>query len=284
MMRTSWFRLFWGFLFLVTSANLAYAAPAGAPSGTIAFSSDRAGAWRLWTVNADGSDLKQVTQGDDAENDVDPVFSGDGKTLLFSSTRGGNVGIWTVPVAGGDPKRICDGDQAEYSPDGNRIAFRREDRIWVRDLASGKEQAVTPENYGKCSGPAWRPDGKTLAFAARWDKGNGIYLIPAEGGEPTKLYDQKGACEPHFTPDGSLIVYETETNIFTIQPDGTKNRPVTFQAGIQRYGKPSPDGQNIVFCQGVSEKGPWELYIVPTKGGYPKQLTEGGSDMNPDWK
>ena len=251
--------------------------------GTIVFSSDRSGPWRLWLVNADGSDLRQLTQGAGEEQDVDPVFSTDGTKVLFSSTRGGKPGIWTITLSGGEPERVCDGDQAEWSPDEKQIAFRRDKRVWVRTLASGSEKAVSPESYPNCSGPAWHPKNSSLTFAARWDAGNAIFLMPPDG-EPAKVYDKKGACEPHFTPDGALIVYETETNICTIQPDGEKNRTITFQAGVQRYGRPSPDGQHIVYCQGVSEKGPWELYVVSIKGGYPVKLTNGGSDMNPDWK
>jgi Tol biopolymer transport system component len=98
-----------------------------------------------------------------------------------------------------------------------------------------------------------------------------------------KVYDQQGACEPHWSPDGSRLVYETETHICTINPDGTKNRPVTFFGGVQRYGRYSPDGKQIVFCQGVSEQGPWELYIIPASGGTPRKLLEGVSNMQPDW-
>jgi Tol biopolymer transport system component len=192
--------------------------------------------------------------------------------------------VWTIPSVGGEPAHVCDGDQAEWSPDNTRIAFRRDNRIWVRELASGQEKAVSPADWPTCSGPAWHPDGGALAFAARWEAGNSMFVMPVEGGAPRKVYDQKGACEPHFTPDARLIVYETETNICTMQPDGTKNRMVTFQAGVQRFGRASPDGQHIVYCQGASENGPWELYVVSIQGGYPSRLTEGGSDMNPDWK
>lgn len=252
--------------------------------GKIVFSSDRSGPWRIWLVNANGGELRQVTKGESEEHDVDPVFSADGARILFSSTRGGRIGVWQATLSGEEPERICDGDQAEWAPGRKAIALRRDNRIWVRDLASGQERAVSPDSWPTCSGPAWHPTGKTLAFAARWDAGNGIYIAPSEGGEPVKVYDKKGACEPHFTPDGGLIVYETETNICTIQSNGEKNRAVTFQAGIQRYGRPSPDGKHIVYCQGVTEKGPWNLYVVPIKGGYPIKLTDGGSDMNPDWK
>jgi TolB protein len=252
--------------------------------GTIVFSSDRSGPWRIWMIDANGEDLRQITEGDEEVHDVDPMFSPDGSTILFSSTRDGAIGVWTIPVNGGEMTRICDGDQAAWSPDGKSVALRRENAIVVRDLESGDERTISPADWPTCSGPAWSPDGKTVAFAARWDAGNGVYLVPAAGGEPQKVYDKKGACEPCFMPDGELIVYETETNICSVKPDGTKNKMITFQAGVQRYGGVNPSGEYIVYCQGISERGPWELYVVRASGGYPVQLTQGGSDMNPDWK
>ena len=301
-------------LLAIALVALDFSVTGAAPrSGQIVFSSNRTGAWRICTVQADGSHLKQLTQSDSDDQDVDPMFSPDGQSVLFTSTRGGKAGIWrmeagstgaspdgsgvapgtkqgqaaaklssAVPV--GTPERICDGDQAEWSPDGTKIVFRLQERIFTRDLSSGQEKPLTPEDWPHCSAPAWSPDGKTIAFAARWDAGNAIYLVPAKGGQPVKVYDKQGACEPHWSPDGARLVYETETHICMIDPDGTKNRLITYFGGVQRYARFSPDGKWLVFCQGVSEQGPWELYVIPATGGSPQKLTEGGSDMYPDWK
>jgi Tol biopolymer transport system component len=269
-------------LLLVAFHFDAQAAPSSA--GRIIFSSNRSGAWRLWLVNADGTELSQLTKQDAEDQDVDPMFSPDGKSVLFTSTRGGKAGVWRMSLDGSKLERVCDGDQAEWGPDGKRVALRRNERILTRDLAGGKERTVSPEEWPHCSGPAWSPDGKSLAFAARWEAGNAIYLVPAQGGKPVKLYDKQGACEPHWSPDGNRIVYETETHICTIIPDGTKNRVITYFGGVQRYARYSPDGNSLVFCQGASEQGPWELYIIPATGGTPRKLTQGGSDMYPDWK
>jgi len=265
---------------LAAAASLGFA---GQPE-QIAFSSNRSGPWRIWTIRPDGSALKQLTDADDDSHDVDPVFSPDAKAILFTSTRGGAAGVWRVARDGAKPERICDGDQAEWSPDGAHIVFRRAERIVVRTLATATERTLTPKDWPHCSSPSWSPDGRTIAFAARWDAGNGLFLVPAAGGKPAKLYDKQGACEPHWAPDGARIVYETETHIAAIRPDGTKNRPVTYFGGVQRYARFSPDGRRIVFCQGASERGPWELYIIPAAGGTPRKLTEGASDMYPHWR
>jgi TolB protein len=228
--------------------------------------------------------LRELTRAGADEQDVDPVCSPDGKQLLFTSTRGGSVGVWRVQLPSGDPQRVCDGDQAEWSPDGRAIVFRRREQIWTREFASGQERRITPEDWPHCSGPAWSPDGQTVAFACRWDAGNAVFVVSAAGGTPKTVFDRQGACEPHWSPDGTRLVYETEAHLYTIGPEGKKNRPVTYFGGVQRYGRFSPDGKSIVYCQGESERGPWELYIIPAQGGTPTKLTEGHSDMNPDWR
>ena len=167
---------------------------------------------------------------------------------------------------------------------GKSIALRRNEKILTRDLTRGTEKLLSPEDWPHCSGPAWKPDGEVIAFAARWEAGNGVFTVAAKGGKPVKVYDRQGACEPHWSPDGARLAYETETHICTINPDGTKNRVITPFGGVQRYARYSPDGKFLVFCQGASEQGPWELYVIPSAGGTPRKLTESGSDMYPDWR
>jgi TolB protein len=277
-----------GGLGLWLGVALAPAAERRAPSQPgqprIIFSSNRSGPWRIWSVRPDGSALSELTKAGPEEHDVDPVASPDGKRILLTSTRGGPSGVWTLSADGSNPQRICDGDQADWSPDGLGIVFRRSEQIWTRELATSRQKRITPEDWPHCSGPAWSPDGKQIAFACRWEAGNALFLVDAAGGKPAVLYDKQGACKPGWAPDGKRLVYETETHISTIDPDGKKNRLVTYFGGVQRYGRFSPDGKSIVYCQGPSERGPWELYIIPAQGGTPKKLTEDGSDMTPDWK
>ena len=268
----------------VLSIFISTLAAAAADEGRIVFCSDRSGPWRVWIMSAGGADPKQLSTGSPEEHDVDPAFSPDGKSILFTSTRGGRPGVWRMAADGSKLERICDGDQADWSPDGARIVFRRGEQLVVRDLKTGQEKVVSPADWPHCSGPSWSPDGKCIAFACRWDKGNGVFIVPREGGIPIKIYDKRGACEPQWSRDGKTLLYETETHICTIRPDGAGKRLVTYYGGVQRYGRWSPDGKWIVFCQGVSEAGPWELYKVRARGGPPVRLTEEGSDMHPDWQ
>ena len=272
-----------GLIAALVGAALAGEAVSPSAGGLIVFSSDRSGPWHIWAVKPDGSGLRELTRGGPEEHDVDPQISPDGKSILLTSTRSASAGVWRTAADGSKPERLCDGDQAEWVPDGRRIVLRRSEKIVVRDLATGQEKVISPKDWPHCSAPSWSPDGKTIAFACRWEAGNAIFTIPADGGEPVKVYGEQGACEPHWSPDGKTIVYETETHVCTIGADGKRHRTITPFGGVQRYGRFSPDGKSIVFCQGASERGPWELYIIPAQGGTPVKLTDGGSDMYPDW-
>ena len=253
------------------AAAVQAAAPPGADRGLIVFSSNRSGPWRIWSIRPDGSALRSLTQAGPEEQDVDPVFNPDGKVLLFTSTRGGATGVWHMPLDTAKPQRICDGDQAEWAPDGKQIVLRRHEQIFTRQLSTGRENRISPKDWPHCSGPAWSPDGKQIALACRWDAGNAIFLVAACGGEPATVYDKKGACEPHWSPDGQRIVYETETNICTIAPDGKKNRPVTYFGGVQRYGRFSPDGKSIVYCQARRSVAPGNCTSSPPKAAHRRE-------------
>ena len=194
-----------------------------------------------------------------------------------------HAGVWTWrPTAPcpADLRRRPGGMVARRPP----IVLRRKEQIWTRELATGREKRITPAGLAALLRPGLEPGRQ--ADRVCLPLGGGQRPVPGGrgGGKPASVYDKQGACEPHWSPDGKRLVYETETHICTIDPDGKKNRLVTYFGGVQRYGRFSPDGKSIVYCQGASERGPWELYIIPAQGGTPVRMTEGGSDMTPDWK
>jgi TolB protein len=106
--------------------------------GTIYFNSDRTGQMRIWRMNADGSDQRQLTF-DDVWGDWFPHPSPDGKWLVFvsydKSVKGHpankDVALRIMPAAGGAAPRILTrlfGGQGtinvpSWSPDSREVAF-----------------------------------------------------------------------------------------------------------------------------------------------------------------
>ncbi len=111
-----------------------------------------------------------------------------------------------------------------------------------------------------------------------------MFIVSAAGGEPKTVYDKQGACKPHWSPDGKRLVYETEAHLYTIGPDGKKNRPVTWFGGVHATAVSRRTGNRSSTAKANRIAGSWELYSIPVQGGTPVKLTEGGSDMTPDEK
>src|SRR5579862_2565518 len=70
------------------------------------------------------------------------------------------------------------------SPDGKTVAFTSDrdgrPRIWLKDLASGRESALTP---GPDDDARFAPDGSTILFSRTEGSLTSLYTMPVAGGE-----------------------------------------------------------------------------------------------------
>jgi TolB protein len=86
-------------------------------SGRIAFDNFE----DVWTIDADGADLTQLTRAPYPE--FDPSWSPDGTEIAFRSERSGEPEIWIMNADGTGQRRLTDGLSPAWSPDGSLIAF-----------------------------------------------------------------------------------------------------------------------------------------------------------------
>jgi dipeptidyl aminopeptidase/acylaminoacyl peptidase len=82
----------------------------------------------LFSMNADGPDLRRVTQ--DSILEEDPTWSPDGRRIAFAATLPRDVrrDLYVVNLDGSGLTKLlpngADNRQPEWSPDGRRIAFQ----------------------------------------------------------------------------------------------------------------------------------------------------------------
>lgn len=129
------------------------------------------------------------------------TFSRD-SNFIYYLAYGKNLGIgsiYQVPVLGGVPVKIIEDVDSPitFSPDGRQFAFvrmyprARESALMVADSDGSNERALMvkkmPDEISE-RGPAWSPDGRLIACAARRMDSNGAHtniigVSPADGSE-----------------------------------------------------------------------------------------------------
>ena len=159
------------------------------------------------------------------------------------------------------------------------VLLHAQDRYRVRQLTSDRAQ----EGF-----PFWSPDGSTIVYTITemgedsWK--NGLWMIPAEGGEPRHFTrgagdegDLKAICEhPNWSPDGHYIIFDADTGdaVKLISSHGGAHvRVVPEVIPIYKGGNPiwAPDASRFAFKEGpnlwIADIASGEFTIVFTREG-----------------
>lgn len=323
--------------------------PTFSPDGrTIAYVSDRSGAENLWVARADGGHPRQVSFGDDDTVLVSPAWAPDGKAVFVSRYRPDLNGyeLWRYDLAGGTtlvvPIRDAPGTPrdawrstlgAVASPDGRYVYAARHvghldfDDVdaWTivrRDLATGAERTIVARPDGPRSAldpgaffrPALSPDGRLLAYAARFEGQTELRVrdlptgadrriaYPIERDQLQASMWQDIAPRYAFTHDGGAILLGVRGAIERIALDTGAVTPVPFVAHVDLAIGPStrqdiredtgpvrarlimapalsPDGRTLAF----SALG--RLYLMPLDATSRPAAFAGGGDpaFQPSW-
>jgi tricorn protease len=116
----------------------------------------------------------------------------------------------------------------------DQIAFVYAGDLWIADQEGNNVRRLTTREVVE-SRPAFSPDGKQIAFSAKYDGNVDVYVMPLTGGTPTRLTWHPGVdTVQSFTPDGTGILFTSPRLVHT-----------------GRY---------------------TQLFVVPVKGGFPEAL------------
>ena len=287
----------------------------------IAFVSDRDGNYDIYVMDADGRNLRRLTNHPDI--DSLPSWSPDGKRIVFASKRDGHVDaihgfatneIYVMDADGDNPQNLTNNPQEDWypswSPDGQQIAFSSERdgnyEIYVMDADGGNPQNLT-NNPLNDRDPSWSPDGKRIVFSARRD-GHfenelaltyEIYVMDDDGGNQQRLTEnRKNDWQPSWSPNGERVAFTSDRKgdfqnfeIYVMDHDGGNQQRLTENRVSDSFPSWSPDSKQIVFCSDrdghVHAKHGWptnEIYVIDADGSNPKNLTNNPhTDDSPAW-
>jgi TolB protein len=137
--------------------------PTWSPTGReIAFTSNRSGPAQIFVMDAEGANVRRVTQ---SGFNTQPRWSPKGDAIAFTS-RQGLHDLWAVAPDGSNLRRLTagpgDNESASWSPDGRHLAFHSNRGIGrfqlYTMLADGSAQvAVAGVGSEEARSPAWSP-------------------------------------------------------------------------------------------------------------------------------
>jgi Tol biopolymer transport system component len=173
------------------------------------------------------------------------------------------------------------------SPEGKTIAFTSDrdgrPRIWLKDLASGRETALTagPDDYAR-----FAPDGSTILFSRTVASLTSLYKMPVAGGAEAKVVDD--ALDGDWSPDGRRIAFvrskskgpQLSAAIWTVGADAQGAAELAQSLnGSLKQPRWSPDGHSIAAVQSFIQAGsPTAIFVVDAETGKSRTIgaTSGG--------
>src|SRR6266496_1206812 len=129
--------------------------------------------WEIYSVNADGSNLKRLTKNTPSKESY-PAWRRDDKKILFTSDRDGNYELYHMNPDGTQQERLTNTPGNElnpsYSPDGKKITYFYEkgdhhDQVYVADADVTNAVNICNDTLNNIY-PSWSPTGKKIIYAA----------------------------------------------------------------------------------------------------------------------
>ena len=217
---------------------------------------------------------------DPTRNIMAPTWSPAGDRIMFG------IGSYAAFYDGFHSRFLKAGDRVEG---GAQIAMIRADGSGYMQITSG----VSNNGF-----PSMAPDGKRFVYRTFGPDGEGLRIMNIETKAVTTVtegYDNF----PLWSPRGDLIMFSRQADgdyeIYTVKPDGTGVKRLTFSKGNDAHMGWSPDGEHIVFAstrmgfkdEAIYNDAPQpygELFVMKYDGSDVQQITDNQwEDGTPAW-
>jgi dipeptidyl aminopeptidase/acylaminoacyl peptidase len=199
--------------------------PRWSPDGQrIAFYSDRSGRFEIWTINADGTGLQQLSY-TSGPSTVYPIWSPDGRQMLFKQ-RGAQPFLFDVNRPWND-----------QTPQKLTVVDGLGEDFWAH---------------------SWSSDGRKLAGSWVFNRINYLHVYDFE----TKTYENFNVpgVKPVWLSDNHRLLYERDGRIFLFETQTKKLREVLSEAPDTVVTVcPTRDGHTFYFTLQKTESDVWLL-------------------------
>ena len=178
--------------------------PRWSPDGQrIVYQSNREVQFDIYTVKADGTDERRLT--DHPRNDSMPDWSPDGSKVVFVSDREGP------------------------------------DTLYIMDADGSNQRSLLPHSDWRNYRPRWSPDGKEILFISERSGIPLVFVVQSDGGEPRSIGSlEQRKVYPAWAFGASKVLFSGEVSatnwdIFLVDQDGANLVTLTIDPAYDRY-------------------------------------------------
>jgi len=271
------------------------------PQGKIVFEANYTGMYDIYIMNADGSDIRNLTNSPNTD-DLRPRISPNGQKVLFTRryADGSHRPFVINPDGSGEQElNILPGFAivlGDWSPDIQKMVLYAWDNsdpdIFIYDFASETATQLT-FNTATDWMPRWSPEGDWISYHSDESGIFRNYLIRPGGMDKHLITPQISYLEekyPSFSPDAAQILFYGRDNssawdLFMVDIDGNNLIRFTQTSSVNEHqGCFSPDGQKIVYVRNDGSMA-GGLYIMNRDGsGIQKLLDTEYDEGYPCWR
>lgn len=265
------------------AGNAARRLPVALPGDRVLLMESSAEDHRLSSVELDGSDHRQLTEG---EADFAVRWSPDGTRIAFHRVGAGANEPWVGDADGTNQRRLAEaGYSPTWSPDGRRVAFATAfagspGPLRIADLRATTVTLTDVPGTEGAVDPGWSPAGDRIAFVRSSEVAPeqtvGVVRPDGSGLRDIGVADLTGS--PVWAPDGTRVAFAAAPTgqpygLYTADREGSDLRRIAHTFGgmvtldeITELAW-SPDGARIAFSAGVPDGGSQDMYLVGRDGG-----------------
>lgn len=253
----------------------------------------------LVIANADGSGERTLAVRNAPGFFHYPAWSPDGRVIACSAGMGAGgsyMNVVAVEVADGTERPVTretwlEVGRVSWVKDGSALIVTASDQaskvsqVWRIAYPTGEARRIT-NDLNEYVSASLTDDSNTLAVVERDSLAN-LWTAPAgDAARARQITSGAGKYgRVSWMPDGKLLYNlreGTDLNIWRMDADGSNQKQLTSDSGMNFHAAASPDGRFIIFASSRGA-GPndYNIWRMDADGSNAKQLTQGGSDVSP---